>query len=586
MNFNLGGLRLAHLQGRAARHRSFAGRYRSFVKRTIAQIANCILALLVVIQAQCLFSLPAALASDTLEVAVYKDVGVGGSFDSLMDVLKAQPNIRAIVLDGNDISNGALRRFHILIVPGGSGKKEAGSLGPQGQEEIKRFISNGGSFIGICAGCYLASSSTDFLGLLPMGIRDRKHWFRGKAVIPIEYTPAGEELFGLNNPAYEIVYHNGPILDSRPLAENPQLGSSVMPLAFYRGEIVGRGGEPGVMNGAPAMVLSRYGRGFVLGISPHPERTPPLYKTIPNALYWLSRHSVAGASEPGAASPISSFFDGASVDRASGMSGSLARRSIDNAAPAAVPRQLSPQSFASSEQAATPIAQRALDLARKIFLLADVVRYVHNHVPATDQISRDGSGFVARTDCSGFVSYVVRSVSPQHYRIVRDRQPSADYPQAKTWARFFSTLPVDQPLDGWIQVPRYDQLRAGDLIAWTKARKAPDHAGSGNTGHVMIVAAQPGQPQREVLDGQPVTYVSVPVIDSSSVYHFPPERLPPNAHQDHRNGLGLGNVRIILSTAGDAIGYWEGTYWGEGQKPVEGPKLSSEVRFARMVSMQ
>ncbi len=81
-------------------------------------------------------------------------------------------------------------------------------------------------------------------------------------------------------------------------------------------------------------------------------------------------------------------------------------------------------------------------------------------------------------------------------------------------------------------------------------------------------------------------YVQIHVIDSSSVYHFAPEQLPPKAYKKHRNGLGLGGIRIILSESGAPIGYWEGTYWGEGEEPVKGPTLSNLVRFARMVPLE
>ena len=56
------------------------------------------------------------------------------------------------------------------------------------------------------------------------------------------------------------------------------------------GEIVAQGGKVGVMNGAPAMVLAKCGKGLVLGLSPHAERTPSLNKIIPHAIHWLCEH--------------------------------------------------------------------------------------------------------------------------------------------------------------------------------------------------------------------------------------------------------------------------------------------------------
>ena len=48
----------------------------------------------------------------------------------------------------------------------------------------------------------------------------------------------------------------------------------------------------------------------------------------------------------------------------------------------------------------------------------------------------------------------------------------------------------------------------------------------------------------------------------------------------------MGNVRIILSADNAPIGYWEGTYWGEGQKQISGPTFTNLVRFARMTPLE
>ncbi|MBX9694980.1 MAG: hypothetical protein K2Z81_21525, partial [Cyanobacteria bacterium] len=150
--------------------------------------------------------------------------------------------------------------------------------------------------------------------------------------------------------------------------------------------------------------------------------------------------------------------------------------------------------------------------------------------------------------------------------------------QAKVWANFFDTLDVNQPSNGWLGINNWRQLKPGDFVAWKEGKVSS----AGNTGHVMIVAGTPGNAVQE----NGYRYFEVPVIDSSSVYHFAPERLPPNASQKHRNGVGIGTVRILLSDTDAPIGYWAGTYWGEGETPVEGPTFSDMVRFAPMTSLQ
>ena len=528
--------------------------------------------------------LPAAAQQSSLKVAVFKDIGVGPCFNNLVAVLRRQPDIQMTILAGDDVREGALKRFDIFIVPGGSGKKEAGSLEAFGETEIKRFVADGGCYMGICAGCYLASNATDYLGLLPVGIRDRRHWQRGVATLPIEFTPAGKEVFGVERPMAKIVYHNGPVLDCRPIFENPQPAETLVPLAFFRDEIVAANGERGVMKDAPAMVLAKYGKGLVLGLSPHPELTPPLNRIIPHALHWLADHvktqslpAALAATVPVNPEAKTGIKQQAQAVQIADKRQATAKEQGDKAGGTpALP----------GDQPASTVSAKAFEVARSVFEKADVVAYEHRQRPAADQIVQESNGdFDARTDCSGFISYVVHAVAPKHYRAVHSMQPRARYPQAKTWAHFFAQLDAHEPNDGWLRILRYEDLREGDIIAWVKAKTATDHAGGGNTGHVMMVAGHPSEAQHETLEGQPITFVSIPVIDSSSVYHFQPEQLPPLAHQGNRNGLGQGSVRVILSPDDKPIGYWEGTYWGEGQKPVAGPKLSPDVRFARMVSL-
>lgn len=224
---------------------------------------------------------------------------------------------------------------------------------------------------------------------------------------------------------------------------------------------------------------------------------------------------------------------------------------------------------------------RAYDFADRIFRNAKEVHYQHLHEPAKEQVRERDGRLVCRNDCSGFISYVLDSVAPKHYRPIRERQPERAYPQAKTFAQFFHELSADAPYEGWVGVPSYKDLRRGDIIAWEKPPSG--NSNKGNSGHVMMVRDHPGNLERFVIDGRTLLLVSIPVLDSSSVYHFPPEELPPSAEQSHRDGVGKGDVKLVLNERGKAVGYWEGTYWGEGQKEIRKPAFSDMIGFGRLV---
>jgi hypothetical protein len=225
------------------------------------------------------------------------------------------------------------------------------------------------------------------------------------------------------------------------------------------------------------------------------------------------------------------------------------------------------------------LGQSVLAKAQGVLDRTDRSHYQHNSVPAGDQVSVKEGACECNNDCSGFVSYIINAVSPVHYQEIHELEPDHSYPQAKIYTQFFRSLNAASPQGGWQLIGRLNDLRPGDLIAWQKP------SATGNTGHVMIVAQAPRAIESCYLSGGGlVRYAPIEVIDSSSVRHFPPEELPPLAHQNQRDGVGKGVVRIIVDDRDQPIGYWEGSYWGEGDKAINRPTMTDAIGFARMVS--
>lgn len=251
-------------------------------------------------------------------------------------------------------------------------------------------------------------------------------------------------------------------------------------------------------------------------------------------------------------------------------------------------------------------ADKVLRKAESLLNTVKDVHYEHLHSPANRQID----GCVAHNDCSGFVSYLLSKYAPAQYLTISSEQPNKSYPQAKIYAKFFSQLESEQSeqlkqcarserseqsaqfahtsrvrtTSGWLKVYNFHDLKRGDFIAWAKVVEPGQKPG--NSGHVAIVVEPPGNVEEETINEKQVRFIAIKVIDSSSVDHFPPDFLPPNAGQKHRDGLGEGFVKIILDADDHAIGYWEGTYWNEGNKPIKAPSYTPTIGFARLVSLR
>ena len=70
------------------------------------------------------------------------------------------------LLRSEDIRTGTLSRYAMIFVPGGWASAKLRTLGEKGQVEIRSFVENGGSYLGICGGAGLATESG--IGLMPI----------------------------------------------------------------------------------------------------------------------------------------------------------------------------------------------------------------------------------------------------------------------------------------------------------------------------------------------------------------------------------------------------------------------------------
>ncbi len=97
-------------------------------------------------------------------VAVYADQGVdGGALKQLVCSLKLELATPIKRVDAKAlVSTSWEKEIDLLIVPGGRDIFYHAALDGKGTEKIRRYVENGGNYLGICAGAYFACESIEF----------------------------------------------------------------------------------------------------------------------------------------------------------------------------------------------------------------------------------------------------------------------------------------------------------------------------------------------------------------------------------------------------------------------------------------
>lgn len=221
-----------------------------------------------------------------LRVALFEDAGAGQKgINTVKEQFTRSGNVEVVLVKGEDIAGGVLSGFDVVVFTGGSGSKQGNALGEKGRENVRQFVRDGGGYLGICAGAYLACTGFSW----GVGVLDAKtvspKWRRGTGVVEVEVTPAGAQATGLPAGTNRIRYANGPILTPHGRDPIPPYET----LAFFRTELAKNDTPVGAMVSAPAIVRGVFGKGRVIVSSPHPESTDGLKDSFaPSAVRWAA----------------------------------------------------------------------------------------------------------------------------------------------------------------------------------------------------------------------------------------------------------------------------------------------------------
>ena len=204
-----------------------------------------------------------------LRVALLDDAGSGdASVRAVRRALREAPSPLPLALrhvDGADVCGGRLDDFEVLVVPGGHAGVQRRTLGAAGRARLVRWVRGGGTYVGICAGAFLGTSTPPWgLGLLAVEALDVEHWRRGTGEVPVRPSPLAVRELGLQAEGFRVRYANGPLLRGS--------GAEDVLLRFA-GDLPGCAPPARSPRGAAAWLEGRAGAGRVALLSPHLEAT-------------------------------------------------------------------------------------------------------------------------------------------------------------------------------------------------------------------------------------------------------------------------------------------------------------------------
>lgn len=220
-----------------------------------------------------------------VRVAIFNGDGAAlGGIENVCARLDSVPGASVTRVKPEEIVEKGLKGYDVIVFSGGSGSAQAKSLGEEGRERVREFVRDGGGYVGICAGAYLACSNFSWgLGILNASTVSNK-WMRGSGFVEQEVTVDGQPILGPVQGVFKVRYNNGPIIKPGDRADIP----AYRPLALFRTEVAKNGTPAGIMVNSPAQAIGEYGKGRVFISSPHPENTPGLEHLIPRGILWAA----------------------------------------------------------------------------------------------------------------------------------------------------------------------------------------------------------------------------------------------------------------------------------------------------------
>ncbi len=185
------------------------------------------------------------------------------------------------LVSAKDVRTGALEGFDALFVPGGWASNKLKALGKEGAEAIRRFVHEGGAYIGLCGGAGLATNSG--LGLISIerkALDKRVPSLAGSVRLKLGESPLWD---GIDDPEFQIWWPSQFELADESIkvlarmdSASDDAFSSDMPVSGMDSrawaeaeEAYGINLDPQKMRDDPVVVEAEYGKGTVIASLVH-----------------------------------------------------------------------------------------------------------------------------------------------------------------------------------------------------------------------------------------------------------------------------------------------------------------------------
>lgn len=226
-------------------------------------------------------------ADDQCRAAVFRDQGASDTCAlASLQILNKAPGFSAKFISAQEIRDGGLKDYDVVLFPGGTGSGETKALGEEGWKELRSFLENGGGYLGTCAGAYVALVNLEReTGRLIDAELQEGEWERGEAILKIELTEEGREVLDDVKGWLDINYQNGPVFHPA----NYDKLEAYKVLVYFRTETAENNAPKGVQVNSPAVAYGPYGKGRVIICSPHPELTPDLNYFVPKLVKFAAQ---------------------------------------------------------------------------------------------------------------------------------------------------------------------------------------------------------------------------------------------------------------------------------------------------------